>query len=95
MKFSELQETDRNKTVQEGTPIVLRCDLSHDSSAHVEWYKDGMKLLPQNNMEMQSDGVTRTLLIQSAESIHSGTYECSTSDDILTFKVDVKGDFFF
>lgn len=94
VKFSELQETDRNKTVQEGTPIVLSCELSRDPSTHVDWYKDGIKLLPQNNVEMQSDGLTRTLLIKSAESTHNGTYECSTLDDTLTFKVDVKGDVF-
>ncbi|KAF3842845.1 hypothetical protein F7725_001694 [Dissostichus mawsoni] len=91
LKFSELQETDKSKYVQEGSPIVLSCELSHDPSAHVDWYKDGMKLLPQNNMELQSDGLTRTLLIHSAEHIHCGTYECSTSDDTITFKVDVEG----
>ncbi|XP_033965419.1 obscurin isoform X4 [Pseudochaenichthys georgianus] len=91
LKFSELQETDKSKYVQEGSPIVLSCELSHDASAHVDWYKDGMKLLPQNNMELQSDGPTRTLLIHSAEHIHCGTYECSTSDDTITFKVDVEG----
>lgn len=94
VKFSELQETDRNKFVQEGSPVVLSCELSHDPSAHVDWFKDGMKLLPQNNMEIQSDGLTRTLLIHSAENINAGTYACSTSDDTITFKVDVKGDLF-
>ncbi|XP_067459172.1 obscurin isoform X11 [Thunnus thynnus] len=91
VKFSELQETDRNKSVHEGCPIVLSCELSHDSSAHVDWYKDGMKLLQQNNVEIQSDGLTRSLVIHSAESIHSGSYECSTADDTITFKVDVQG----
>lgn len=94
MKFSELQETEKNKTVQEGAPIILSCELSHDPSAHVDWYKDGMKLLPQNNVEIQFDGLTRKLLICSAEKIHGGTYECSTSDDTVTFQVDVKGDLF-
>lgn len=93
VKFSELEETDKNKSIQEGSPIVLSCELSHDPSAHVDWYKDGEKLLPQNDMETQSDSLTRTLLIHSAEIKHSGTYECSTSYDTITFKVDVKGDF--
>uniref|UniRef100_A0A3Q1JI89 Obscurin-like protein 1 n=1 Tax=Anabas testudineus TaxID=64144 RepID=A0A3Q1JI89_ANATE len=84
-------ETDKNKNIQEGTPIVLSCELSHDPSTHVDWYKDGMKLLPQNNVEIQSEGLKRTLLIQSAERIHSGIYKCSTSDDALVFKVAVKG----
>lgn len=92
VKFSDLEESDRNKSVQEGSPIVLSCELSHDPSAHVDWYKDGTKLLPQHNMEIQSDGLTRTLHIHSAEDIHGGTYECSTSDDTITFTVEVKGD---
>ncbi|XP_025999644.1 obscurin-like protein 1 isoform X12 [Astatotilapia calliptera] len=91
VKFSELQENDRNKSVEEGAPIVLRCELSHDPSAHVDWYKDGVKVLPQNNVEVQSDGLTRILFIPSAGSAHAGTYECSTKDDTVTFKVDVKG----
>lgn len=92
VKFSELPESDRNKSVEEGSPIILSCELSREPSAHVDWYKDGTKLLPQNNMEIQSDGLTRTLLISSAENIHGGTYECSSPDDTITFKVDIKGD---
>ncbi|KAM4558643.1 obscurin isoform 4-T4 [Odontesthes bonariensis] len=91
VKFSKLQEEDRNKSVKEGSPLVLSCELSHDPSTHVDWYKDGGKLLPQNNVETQSDGLTRTLLIPSAENIHAGVYECSTSDDTVAFKVDIKG----
>nr|XP_019945263.1 PREDICTED: obscurin-like protein 1 [Paralichthys olivaceus] len=90
-KFSELQESVRKKSIQEGTPIILSCELAQDPTAHVDWYKDGMQLLPQNNVEIESDGLTRRLLIHSAEIIHGGTYECSTSDDTVTFKVDVKG----
>lgn len=92
VKFSCHQDTDRKICIQEGSPIVLRCELSHDPSSHVDWYKDGIKLLPQNNMETQSEGLSRTLHIDSAEKIHSGTYKCSTSDDTITFEVDVKGD---
>ncbi|XP_068561252.1 obscurin isoform X1 [Cebidichthys violaceus] len=91
VKFSELQESDKSKSVQEGSPIVLSCELSHDASAYVDWYKNGLKLLPQNNVEIQSDGLTRTLLIHSAENKDGGNYECSTSDDTITFKVDIEG----
>ncbi|XP_068185377.1 obscurin-like protein 1 isoform X2 [Antennarius striatus] len=91
VKFSDLHETDRIKSVQEGFPIVLSCELSHDPSTSVDWYQDGRKLLPQNNLDIQSDGLTRTVVIHSAEITHGGTYECSTSDDTVTFKVDVKG----
>ncbi|CAB1426647.1 unnamed protein product [Pleuronectes platessa] len=84
VKFSELQESEGKKSVREGAPIILRCDLARDPSAHVDWHKDGMQLLPHNNVEIESD-------FRSAEITHSGTYECSTADDTVTFKVDVKG----
>ncbi|XP_016527111.1 obscurin-like isoform X6 [Poecilia formosa] len=90
VKFSKLQEKDRNRSIEEGKPLALSCELSHDPSAHVDWYKDGMKLGYWDKVEIKSDGLTRTLIIPSAESIHAGIYECSTSEDSVTFKVDVK-----
>ncbi|XP_014827495.1 PREDICTED: obscurin-like isoform X6 [Poecilia mexicana] len=90
VKFSKLQEKDRNRSIEEGKPLALSCELSHDPSAHVDWYKDGMKLGSWDKVEIKSDGLTRTLIIPSAESIHAGIYECSTSEDSVTFKVDVK-----
>ncbi|XP_038138825.1 obscurin-like protein 1 isoform X3 [Cyprinodon tularosa] len=91
VRFSKLLEEDRNRSIEEGKPIVLNCALSHDPSAHVDWYKDGIKLTSGDNMEIKSDGLSRTLLIPSAQSIHAGIYECSTSDDSIAFKVDIKG----
>ncbi|XP_032423841.1 obscurin-like protein 1 isoform X11 [Xiphophorus hellerii] len=91
VKFSKLQEKDRNRSIEEGKPLALSCELSHDPLAHVDWYKDGMKLGSWDKVEIKSDGLTRTLIIPSAESIHAGIYECSTSEDSITFKVDVKG----
>ncbi|XP_015242830.1 PREDICTED: obscurin-like protein 1 isoform X15 [Cyprinodon variegatus] len=91
VRFSKLLEEDRNRSIEEGKPIVLNCELSHDPSAHVDWYKDGIKLTSGDNMEIKSDGLSRTLLIPSAQSIHAGIYECSTSDDSIAFKVDIKG----
>ncbi|XP_051937933.1 obscurin-like protein 1 isoform X5 [Hippocampus zosterae] len=87
-KFSELQEADRNKIVQEGSAIVLSCELSQDSP--VDWYKDGLKVHQQSNLEIQTEGRRRTLVIPLAQTAHSGTYECATDGDAVTFKVDVK-----
>ncbi|XP_028291229.1 obscurin isoform X3 [Gouania willdenowi] len=91
VKFCEQEKAERNKSVQEGAPVVLKCQLAHNPSAVVVWYKDGTKLHPQDNVKMQSDSLTRTLLIQSAQHVHAGTYKCSTSDDAITFTVDVQG----
>ncbi|XP_052377809.1 obscurin-like protein 1 isoform X8 [Oncorhynchus keta] len=89
VRFTALPEAERNKFIEDGCPIILQCELS-DPTAQVYWYKDGTKLLSQSGMEIQSDGIKRTLLIQSAEISHGGTYECSTAGDTITFKVEIK-----
>ncbi|XP_020317866.1 obscurin isoform X5 [Oncorhynchus kisutch] len=89
VRFSALPEAERNKFIEDGCPIILQCELS-DPTAQVYWYKDGTKLLSQSGMEIQSDGIKRTLLIQSADISHGGTYECSTAGDTITFKVEIK-----
>ncbi|XP_072768090.1 obscurin-like protein 1 [Nerophis lumbriciformis] len=90
-KFSEVKEAERNKTFQEGNAIILSCELAQDSVANVDWYKDGIKLQPQDNLEIQTEGRRRTLVIPSAENTQSGVYHCATANDTVTFKVDVKG----
>lgn len=93
MRFSALPEVVRNKFIEAGCPIVLQCELS-DPTAQVYWYKDGTKLLPQSGIEIQSDGITRTLVVQSAEIFYSGSYSCKTKGDAIKFNVDVKGEIF-
>ncbi|KAK5614025.1 hypothetical protein CRENBAI_012253 [Crenichthys baileyi] len=68
VKFSKLQEKDRNRSIEEGNPLVLNCELSHDPSTHVNWYKDGIELGSWDNVEMKSDGQsTRIMAIPLTE----------------------------
>uniref|UniRef100_A0A667Z7N4 Obscurin like cytoskeletal adaptor 1b n=1 Tax=Myripristis murdjan TaxID=586833 RepID=A0A667Z7N4_9TELE len=89
VKFSALSEADQKKTVMAGCPIVLQCELS-DPSGQVYWYKDGSNLLPQNGVDIRSNGNLRSLVIQSAEQAHSGVYRCEAKDDDIQFTVEVK-----
>lgn len=57
------------------------------------WQKDGEKLPPQNQCNVQSDGKLRRLTVPSAELLHLGSYSCEASDDTNHFTVDLKGDF--
>lgn len=91
LKFSALSEGDQQKTVMAGFPIVLQCELS-ESTGQVSWYKDGTKLLPQNEVDIQSEGNLRSLVVQSAERAHSGVYRCESKDDDVQFAVEVTGD---
>ncbi|MBN3323328.1 OBSCN protein, partial [Atractosteus spatula] len=91
VRFTALPESERDKSTEAGCPIVLHCKVS-DPTAQVCWYKDGTKLLPQSDINIQSEGTTRRMIIQSAELAHSGVYSCDSVDDVMKFKVDVKGD---
>ncbi|XP_061082562.1 obscurin-like protein 1 isoform X11 [Conger conger] len=89
VRFSEIPEVAKSKSVEAGCPIVLQCEIS-ESTGQVSWYKDGVQLHPKSGVEIQSEEKMRTLTIQSAELIHAGTYRCETADDTISFKVDVK-----
>ncbi|KAM3862349.1 obscurin-like protein 1 [Diretmus argenteus] len=85
----EVEDAERNKTIEAGSSIVLKCELS-DPSAQVHWYKDGSKLLPQSGVDIVTDGLARTLIVQSADFFHSGLYSCKTKGDTIMFSVDIK-----
>lgn len=91
--FSTIPEAEGQlKSIEAGNPIVLHCELSNPT-AQVCWYKDGKQLHPQAGLEIQSVGSVRRLIIESASFFHSGVYSCDTADDVITFKVDVEGEF--
>ncbi|KAK1166274.1 obscurin-like isoform X1 [Acipenser oxyrinchus oxyrinchus] len=89
VKFAALSETDRNKSIESGSPIELSCELSNPNT-RVRWYKDGTELHPQEGFDIQSEGSTRRLVIQSAEVSHSGVYCCDAVDDVIKFNVDIE-----
>lgn len=93
-KFSNIFEVEKTKSLEAGRPCELECEVT-DPTAHVYWYKDGVKIFPQNGWDIQCNGTLRRLIIPSTESSHSGLYSCETSDGTVHFTVDIKGDFFF
>ncbi|XP_063069270.1 obscurin isoform X4 [Engraulis encrasicolus] len=89
VRFSDVPEIEKSKSIEAGHPISLHCEISNPT-ALVQWYKDGEPLLPQSGIYLQTNGTTRTLVIQSAEFSCSGLYSCKTADDISEFYVEVK-----
>lgn len=89
--YSAIFDFERRKSLEVGNPLELECEVA-DSTVPVYWYKDGVKLFPQNGWDVQSNGTLRKLIIPSAELLHSGLYSCETSDDTIHFTVDIKGD---
>lgn len=92
--YSTIFDVERTKSFEAGKLLELECEVA-DSTVPVCWYKDGVKLFPQNDWDIQSNGTLRRLIIPSAELLHSGLYSCETSDDTIHFTVDIKGDFYF
>ncbi|XP_038136864.1 obscurin-like protein 1a [Cyprinodon tularosa] len=89
-KFIPLSELDSYKRVETGDAIVLYCEVNHPF-AKVSWFKDNEELQVSNELNIQSDGNMRRIVIQSAEASHSGVYTCQTSGDVIKFNVDVEG----
>ncbi|XP_026768346.3 obscurin-like protein 1 isoform X7 [Pangasianodon hypophthalmus] len=89
VRFTAVPETEKTKSFEAGSPIILQCEIS-EPTALVQWYKDGTQLFPQSGVFFQSEHTMRTLVILSATFSHSGVYSCSTADDISEFYVDIK-----
>lgn len=92
VKFSPLSEKEKNKKVHTGDAIVLYCEVSHPF-AKVRWLKDGKEVHVTEDLNIQSDGNMRRVVIQSADPSHSGVYTCESSEDVVEFNVDVAGSF--
>ncbi|XP_042075781.1 obscurin isoform X21 [Haplochromis burtoni] len=75
--------------VQASESIVLSTELTAEGGS-VRWFRDGMELKESSKYEMKKEGLSRTLIVKSAEMKDSGTYSCQTADDKLEFKVQVK-----
>ncbi|XP_076872111.1 obscurin-like protein 1a isoform X2 [Brachyhypopomus gauderio] len=88
--FESLTVSERNKSVDFGHPVVLRCEIS-DPQADVCWFKDGEPVSAHDGVDILSEGNVRTLVITAADFLHSGTYKCQSADDVTVFQVDVTG----
>ncbi|XP_029109266.1 obscurin [Scleropages formosus] len=76
--------------VQENEDIILATELTSETSTTVRWFRDGVELKDSKKHEMKKDGLSRTLVVKSAEVKDSGSYSCQIADDKLDFKVQVK-----
>lgn len=84
--------SEKYKMIAIGCPIILQCEVS-DPAAQVSWFKDEVELFCKTGLDMKRDGSFRKLMIHSAKVSDSGLYSCGLADDVVTFHVDVEGDF--
>ncbi|XP_028999000.1 obscurin-like protein 1a [Betta splendens] len=90
VKFIPLSDSDKIRRLHTGEAIVLYCEVSHPF-AKVSWFKDGKELHVTDDLNIQSDGNMRRIVIQSANMSHSGVYTCRSTDDSVEFNVDIAG----
>ena len=77
-------------SVQASEKIVFTTELTSES-ASVKWFKDGVELKEGSKYKIKKEGLSRTLVVKSAEVKDSGTYSCQTVDDKQEFTAQVKG----
>lgn len=70
--------------------LVLSCEVSRADGV-VQWYKDGTEIQPSNNVTMQAEDTNRSLTVHSAQLSDTGTYTCRAGDNVLMFKVNIRG----
>lgn len=58
----------------------------------VKWFKDGTEIKASKKYEIKSEGASRTLTVNLAESTDTAVYTCQTKSDKQEFKVQVKGE---
>ncbi|XP_056352869.1 LOW QUALITY PROTEIN: obscurin-like protein 1 [Oenanthe melanoleuca] len=75
-------------TVSPGETVTLCCELSR-TDAPVCWAKEGVRLEAGGSLVLEEEGVHRRLLIPAAQAEHSGKYTCDTTNDTVTFTIQV------
>jgi len=77
--------------VQEHESITLTTSVTPETAA-VKWFKDGTEIKASKKYEIKSEGASRTLTVNLAESTDTAVYICQTKNDKQEFKVQVKGE---
>lgn len=90
LTFTEIPDEDLLKSVVEQEELVLSCEVSVLDGA-VQWYKDGSEIQPSDTITVQADGAKRSLIISLTKLSDMGTYSCRAGDNVLMFKVNVRG----
>ncbi|KAK2510349.1 hypothetical protein Q9233_017830 [Columba guinea] len=75
--------------VQEHESITLATSVTPETAA-VKWFKDGTEIKASKKYEIKSEGASRTLTVNLAESTDTAVYMCQTKTDKQEFKVQVK-----
>lgn len=88
--FADVSEKDLFHNAVEQEQLVLSCKVSRADGV-VQWYRDGTEIQSNNDITIEAKGAERTLTIHSAKLSDTGVYTSRAGDNILIFKVNVRG----
>ncbi|XP_075465672.1 obscurin-like protein 1 isoform X2 [Ascaphus truei] len=71
-----------------GERVVLSCEVSQEN-APVRWYRDGVEMEETENVQLETNGKHRRLIIPNARSQDSGEFVCDAGDDSVFYNVTV------
>ncbi|OCT63341.1 obscurin-like protein 1 isoform X2 [Xenopus laevis] len=71
-----------------GERVQLVVDVSR-SDGRVRWFKDGLEVDEDDNLQVMSEGLRRCLVLPCAVAEDSGEYICDTDSESATFDVKV------
>lgn len=90
-KFEKKVVQTEPLVVEEHESITLLTSVTPETAA-VKWLKDGTEIKASKKYVIKSEGATRTLTVNLAESTDTAVYTCQTRNDKQEFKVQVKGE---
>ncbi|XP_064495791.1 obscurin [Pseudopipra pipra] len=88
-KFEKKVVQKEPLVVQEHESITLTTSVTPETAA-VKWLKDGTEIKASKKCVIKSEGASRTLVVNLAESTDTAVYTCQTRNDKQEFKVQVK-----
>lgn len=66
----------RSQTGKQGDTIVLEVEWQCHTSTVIEWFKDGIKLVPKGDYQTMFDGVKAKLTVHNLTEEKTGLYKC-------------------
>lgn len=67
-------------TIPNGEPIILKCKVGGYPPPSLSWYKDGVPLKNNPEVEITTKGGESTLRVPDATEANSGAYSCLASN---------------